>query len=295
MDIVHNNTPTNFPIKAMFFVYFIELYLYLINVISGFFFVNVLLVMVLLFSLFTLSVRKLTFPKSPFVFSIITSLLLMFYEMPLILIDDHQYIVTSPAAPEELIQGSGIFLLGVNETTVGSVDNEQVLRKTYHSKVDLFDIKSIKNHERYYSKNIAILETIFVHKGMFEQMAENVRSYLNASNDSIDEFLSRDASGGNSAGLALALSGLSKKGEYNNNLQFGVTGAINDSGKVMEIGLVKEKVWIANESGLPYIILPIENLSEAQDIKKILNLKIEIIGVHNVEEAVQIIEELNNE
>jgi hypothetical protein len=295
MSIDHKKTYPNFPFIAMILVYLIELYLYLINVITGFFFVNVLLAMTVLFALFTLSVRKLTIPKPPFVFSIITSLLLMIYEMPLILVDNHQYLVTSPAAPEELIKGSGIFLLAVNETILGSVDSEQVLRESYvNSNADFFEIKSIKNHERYSSKNIAIIEAMGIHKDGFEQMAENVRVYLNTSNDSIDEFLSRDGSGGNSAGLALALSSLSKQGEYKNDLQFGVTGAIDESGEVKEIGLVKEKVWIANENDMPYIILPLANLSEAKDVKKALSLQIELIGVHDVEEAVQTIEELNN-
>ncbi|KQL34417.1 S16 family serine protease [Psychrobacillus sp. FJAT-21963] len=294
MSIDHKKTHPNFPFIAMILVYFTELYLYLINVITGFFFVNVLLAMTVLIALFTLSVRKLTIPKPPFVFSIITSLLLMIYEMPLILVDNHQYLVTSPAAPEELIKGSGIFLIAVNETILGSVDSEQVLESYVNSNAEFFEIKSIKNHERYSSKNIAIVETMGIQKDEFEQMAENVRTYLNTSNDSIDEFLSRDGSGGNSAGLALALSSLSKQGEYKNDLQFGVTGAINDSGEVKEIGLVKEKVWIANENGLPYIILPLGNLSEAKDVKKVLSLKIDLIGVHDVGEAVQIIEELNN-
>lgn len=295
MSINSKNTKLNSPFIAMILVYSSELYLYLINVISGFFFVNVLLAMTVLFALFTLSVRKLTIPKPPFVLSIITSLILMIYEMPLILIDNHQFLVTSPAAPEELIKGSGIFLLAVNETSYGSVDSEQGLRDSFAtSNAEFFEIRSIKNHERYRSKNMAIVEAFGIHKDEFEQMAEIVRTYLNTSNDSINEFLSRDGSGGDSAGLALALSGLSKQGEYKNDLQFGVTGAINDSGEVKEIGLVKEKVWIADKHGLPYMFLPIGNLSEAKDAKKILNLNIELIGVHDVAEAVQIIEELNN-
>lgn len=296
MRIDHHNMHPNFPVIAMFFVYFIELYLYLINVITGFFFVNVLLVMTVLTLLFTLSVRKLITPKSPFVFSIIISLFLMIYEMPLILVDNHQYFVTSPAAPEELIKGSGIFLLGVNETVLGHLESEQVLRESYINKhANLFEIKPIKNYKRYCSKNIAIAESLGFYKDEFKQMAENVHTYIKTSDDSIDEFLARDKSGGNSAGLALALTSLSQQGKYTNDLQFGVTGAINDLGEVKEVGLVKEKVWIANENGLPYIILPLENLSEAKSIKELLDLPIELIGVQDVGEAVQIIEELNSE
>ena len=295
MSIDHKQTYPNLPFFAVSLVYLIELYVYLINIISGFFFVNVLLTATVLIALFTLNVRKLKTPKSPFVLSIIFSVLLLIYEMPLILVDNHQYLVTSPDAPEELIKGSGIFLLAVNETILGSVDSEQELRESYvNSDAEFFEIKSIKNHERYNGKNMAIIEAMGIHKDGFEQMAENVRGYLNTGNDSIDEFLERDGSGGNSAGLALALSSLSEQGEYKNKLQFGVTGAINEIGEVMEIGSVKEKVWIANENGLPHMILPLANLAEAKEVKKALSLPIELIGVHDVEQAIQIIEELNN-
>ena len=295
MSIDHKQTYPNLPFFAVSLVYLIELYVYLINIISGFFFVNVLLTATVLIALFTLNVRKLKTPKSPFVLSIIFSVLLLIYEMPLILVDNHQYHVTSPDAPEELIKGSGIFLLAVNETILGSVDSEQELRESYvNSDAEFFEIKSIKNHERYNGKNMAIIEAMGIHKDGFEQMAENVRGYLNTGNDSIDEFLERDGSGGNSAGLALALSSLSEQGEYKNKLQFGVTGAINEIGEVMEIGSVKEKVWIANENGLPHMILPLANLAEAKEVKKALSLPIELIGVHDVEQAIQIIEELNN-
>ena len=294
MSIDHKKTYPNLSFLVMILVYLTELYLYLVDIISGFFFVNVLLTLSVLIFLFTLSVRKLTISKRPFVISIIFSVLLLMYEMPLILIDNHQYLVTSPGAPEELINGSGIFLLSVNVTTLGFVENEQVLRESYNnSNANFFEITSVKNHERYSSKNIAIIDALGIHKDEFEKMSENMAVYLNTSNDAIDEFLARDDSSGNSAGLALALSSFSEQGEYKNNLQFGVTGAINESGEVKEIGLVKEKVQIANESGLPHIILPLANLSEAKEVKKTFNLPIEIIGVQDVEQAIQIIKELN--
>lgn len=283
------------PFLVTSLVYITELYLYLVNFISGFFFSIALLSMSVLIFVLTISVRKLSIPKRPFVFSIIFSVLLLIYEMPLMLIDNHQYLVTSPNTPEELIKGSGIFLLSVNVTTLGFVENEQDLRENYkNSHTEYFEITTVKNHERYSGKNIAILEALGVFKDEFEMMSDNVAGYLKMGNNSIDEFLARDGSSGSSAGLALVLSSLSEQGKFQNEMHIGVTGAINKTGEVKEVGLVKEKIQIANQNGLTHMILPLANLAEAKEFKKIFDLPIEIIGVQDVDEVIQIIKELND-
>ncbi|PUB13939.1 S16 family serine protease [Paenisporosarcina sp. OV554] len=294
MKYEFKNRHPNLPVVTMTLVYFIELFLYLINFISGFFFVNVLFLMSILILFFSLVIMKTAISKPPFVFSVIFSVFLFIYEMPLILIDNHQYLISSPNAPEELIKGSGIFLLSINVATIGSVENEQVLRDSYqkgHTKY--FEIISVKNHARYFSKNKAIIESVGLYKDEFEQMSENVAGYLNTSNKAIDEFLTRDGSSGSSAGLGLVLSSLSEQGEFENDMLIGVTGAISKTGKVKEVGSINEKIQTANENGFSHIILPLANLSEAKEVKKKLNLPIEIIGVHDVDETIQLIKELN--
>lgn len=284
-----------FPFVGTILVYLTELNLYLIDFISGFFFVNVLLLMSILSLMFLLIIRKAAISKRAFVFSVILALLLLIYEMPLILIDNHQYFVSSYNAPEELVEGSGIFLLSINFAVIGFVENEQVLRESYiNNHTKFYEIIPITNRKRYREKNLAIFESVGIFKDEFDQMSENVRAYLKTSNKSIDEFLARDGSSGSSAGLALVLSSLAEQGEFQNDMLIGVTGAISNTGKVEEVGVIKEKVQIANENGFSHMIIPIANLSEAKEVRKKLNLPIEIIGVQDVNEAIQLIKELNN-
>lgn len=214
--------------------------------------------------------------------------------MPLNLVDNNQYLVTFPNAPEELIKGSGIFILSIQTHQVATTDTEQTVRENYiNSHFRFFDIIPIKNHDRYSSKTYYFLESLGLTQNEFEQMSENVAVNTKTRNESIDEFLARENSSGSSAGLALVLSSLSEQEVFQNYRLIGVTGAINKNGKVTEVGGIKEKIQIANENGFSYIILPIANLSEAKEAKKTLNLQIEIVGVRDIDEAIQFIKELN--
>ena len=108
--IMTEKTYYNFPFVGTLLVYLTELYLYLINFISGSFFVGVLLSMIILSLMYLIITIKLVIPKSPFIFSVIFSVIISIYELPIILIDNYQYVVSIPSAPEELINGSGIFI-----------------------------------------------------------------------------------------------------------------------------------------------------------------------------------------
>jgi len=295
--IMTEKTYYNFPFVGTLLVYLTELYLYLINFISGSFFVVVLLSMIILSLMYLLITIKLVIPKLPFIFSVIFSVIISIYEMPLILIDNYQYVVTIPSAPEELIHGSGIFILTIQTLQVastGSVENEQTVRESYnHNHIRFFDIIQVKNHMLYSSKNKQIFEALGLIQTEFEQMSENVAVNIKTSNKSIDEFLARENSSGSSAGLALVLSSLSEQGLFQNYRLIGVTGAINKNGKVTEVGGIEEKIQIANENGFSYVILPYANISEAKEVKKTLNLPIKIVGVRDVDEAIHFIKELN--
>jgi predicted ATP-dependent protease len=72
-----------------------------------------------------------------------------------------------------------------------------------------------------------------------------------------------------------------------------VTGAISKTGEVKKVGGIKEKIQITNEDEFTHMIIPIANLTEANEVKERLNLTIEIIGVRDVDEAIQIIRGLN--
>lgn len=281
------------PIIATTLIYISYYYLYVIDFISGNFFMNVLLVMNVMFIWFLLKIRRRSIAKRAYVFSLILSVLILLYESPLIILDEYHYFVTRYDTPEELIEGSGIFTIPVLVDEIGYVENEQLLRDSYkNNQQKFYEITPVDNYLCYQSKNEAFFEWIGLKEDYFTQMSINVKAYLKTSNPEIDEFLARDAKG-NSAGLALVLSSFAEQRKFRNKQKIGVTGAIKKNGKAQKVGSIKEKVQIASEYGLTHIILPIENLAEANKVKKSLELPIEIIGVKDVDEAMQRINEIN--
>ncbi|SDN12534.1 Lon protease (S16) C-terminal proteolytic domain-containing protein [Psychrobacillus sp. OK028] len=286
------------PFVMTMFVYFADLYLYLLDYISNFFFWIILFLLVILWSFFLFSIRKTQISKHTFVFTLIASLFLLVYEFPILSVKENNYFVLSYLPPEELIKNTGIYILPVKSIEIQQQEplNEPAFRN-FHSHLLILDIIKGTNFQVYSGKTSFIYKLVGINleEDYFHQMSVNVKSYLNTSNPAIDEFLSRNNSGGNSAGLALVLSSLVEQGKFKNNIPIGVTGAISKTGKAIEIGLTKEKILSANKIGLSYIILPIGNLEEGNDVVKSLNLPIEVIGVRNVDEAIEQINELNKD
>lgn len=79
-----------------------------------------------------------------------------------------------------------------------------------------------------------------------------------------------------------------------NNVAIAVTGAISETGDVLPIGVLKEKILIAEKYGLPFMIIPSKNAEEAAQIQKEQNINIEILDVAHIDEAVQLINEMND-
>jgi len=219
------------------------------------------------------------------------------YEMPNILLDKHSYIVTHYSEPEELITDSGLFALSIKADEIGPVESEEVLKDSYiFRQIKFYEIIPATNRMRYRSKNGEIFKLVGLVKDDFEQMSVVVKSYLKTEvlNPALEEFLTKEKSTGSSAGLALVLSSFVANGKLQNELSIGITGAINKKGKVIGVASIKEKMLIANENRFSHMIIPSTNLEQAKEVKKTMNLPIEIIGVNNVDEAVEVIEELNN-
>ena len=124
-------------------------------------------------------------------------------------------------------------------------------------------------------------------------MKENVVKNLPGNSATIEQFFDREDLVGDSAGLAAVLSGLIENGAFNNNVPIAVTGVIDSEGNVKGIGAMKAKILIAEQSGFSYILIPEENEKEARVVKENEELKIEIIAVPSVENAVTQIEKLN--
>ncbi|MEE9260288.1 MAG: S16 family serine protease, partial [Candidatus Scalindua sediminis] len=61
------------------------------------------------------------------------------------------------------------------------------------------------------------------------------------------------------------------------------------SGRVIEIGGVKEKVLAAIRAGVKTIVLPKRNEKDFQEIKKEIRDKIKCVFIERVEEAVNVV------
>ncbi|MFJ8262537.1 S16 family serine protease [Rummeliibacillus sp. NPDC094406] len=150
------------------------------------------------------------------------------------------------------------------------------------------------NQLRYESKNRQLLEWFHLKKDDVEQMKESVRYNLKIEDKKIDTFLNRNHIDGNSAGLALVLSGIIIKGNLQNTLPIAITGGIDKKGDILSIGALKEKIQIASLSGIPFMIVPSENAKEAAKIQKEINTNIQIFNVATINEAIKVVNKINN-
>lgn len=233
-----------------------------------------------------------------FLCSWLSTCILVVYEFPLILNDEEKFIVSRYNAPDELGEGSGIYALSVLVEQVRHVEDEQVLRDMYFSSnTQFYEITPISNLIRYNGKTNALLELLGVLKSDLEQMEINTKAYLESNNVQegahIRNFLEKKGLYGDSAGLALVLASLAEENLISNKKQIAVTGAIDSTGVVREVGLIKEKVLIASESQIPYMLVPTLNYQEANEVKNTLKLAIEINGVKDVKDAIELIGKIN--
>ncbi|MGF9978198.1 S16 family serine protease [Viridibacillus arvi] len=274
--------------------YFVFLFLYFQDVISGVSFVVILLV-----SLITLSIALIVYWKKRAIkrnVILITSLmaLLFCYELPLLFYDAYTHASYRYTDPLEIYKGSGIYLLGVNRVDFQFTENKKaVIDLLNKQQMDYLNITKITNSDRYGSKNRQLLKRFHLEKSDIDQMRDNVKQFLGQEDGRINEFLNSDTIEGSSAGLGLALTGLIMRGNLQNDLKIAITGAISETGDVLPIGILKEKMQIAEKAGFSLMIIPSANRKEALEIQKKLHVNIKILDVAQIDEAVLLIDELN--
>jgi len=221
---------------------------------------------------------------------------LLCFETPLLWYESNTYTASRHAEPIEAFDNSGIHLMLVTTFEIGYLeDKELIMKGLQQDSLDIIGLYKVTNKIRYKSKNSEILRWLRIQKDDFTIMKDNVTSYLVDETSSIQEVLNRNDITGDSIGLGLALSGLIGEGKLENDLTFGVTGALSDTGDVKAIGMIKEKILIAEEQSYPYMIIPSENAQEASEVKKTHNLTVEIFDVNHIDQAMDLIEELNEE
>lgn len=281
-------------IFLIFLYYGVVLFLYLQDVIGGISFVAILLVSFIILLIVRILLRKKINYKRKITLATCIMFLLFCFEIPLIFYEGTShvaYIYTEPLHAK----GTEIYLIGVNRVDFQFMESIQSVEDLLNKQqVPFLNVAENTNLVLYESKNRQILKWLHLQKSEVDQMKENVNHYLGKEDVRINEFFNQDNIGGNSAGLGLALTGLILQGDLQNNVAVAVTGAISETGDVLPIGVLKEKILIAEKYGLPFMIIPSKNAEEAAQIQKELNINIEILDVAHIDEAVQLINEMND-
>ncbi|NJP39232.1 S16 family serine protease [Alkalicoccus luteus] len=223
-------------------------------------------------------------------FAIGWTALLLVYEMPLVQYESHTHMVTTYREPEDVTGSSNIYVMAVGTTDVFILDEEAAVESVEASGSDVFDTYETTNMTRYGSKNRNLMELFGPGPGsQFADMQEAVATFPEADVPEVNAFFERDFYVGNSAGLALVLTGMSEQGLLQADKPVSVTGAIEPDGTVVPVSMIEEKLLIAERDQIPLFIVPEENKAEAQYVKEKHGASVTIEGVQALEEAVNVI------
>lgn len=218
---------------------------------------------------------------------------LALFELPLTQFEGHRYNVIGYRDPEVILQDSGIHIMAVSIINIYFSDDEKEIRENYGDE-DLYSFIKITNKDVYMSKLNWFRSVLGLYKSEFDRMRENVFHYLGDDIEVINEFLQREDMEGDSAGLALGVIAQIDKGELENGVQVGITGTLEKDGVTKRVSAIEEKLMIAEKNDLAHFILPQENLAEAEEAKEKHLLKIELYPVSHINEAIDVINQLNN-
>ena len=271
--------------------YFVFLLLYLHDVIDELLFLCILFISLIILFIILFVFRKKSASKRKISIAIVILFLLFSYEFLLLGYITQSHLVNLYVEPTQAIEESGIYLLAVNKITLHNKHDDDEIFTTQYD--DALTITKINNRMTYEVKNNQLLLWLHLKKEPIDETEHNVKIYLSHENIWLSEFFSREQIGGDSAGLGLALTGLYKRGNIKNQLPIAVTGAINEKGDVFPVGYMKEKMQITEKSGIPFMIIPSENAEEVTKIQNELKTNVEIFPVSSVDEATQLINDLN--
>lgn len=221
--------------------------------------------------------------------------LLAMFESRLIEYEKYTYFLVSYNEPFEIVEDSGINVLAVEVIEAPYITDLDYLIHSveFSTNKEVLDAEVVTNKIRYRSKNEELLSYVHPAEKHFESMKENVIAYLPGNSSAINRFLERDDIEGDSAGLATVLSALIENGDVKNDVPIAVTGAIDSKGNVKEIGSIKAKTLIAEQSGFSHLLIPLENEDEAKEVKINEQLNINIIAVTSINDAVDYVKKLN--
>ncbi|MBU0904093.1 MAG: hypothetical protein KKF57_02820 [Firmicutes bacterium] len=276
--------------------YLLFLLLYIQDVINELLFLFILLISLNFLVILFLVFRKKRDIKREIIISTSIIFVLFCYELPLIgYYTSPSHLAYAYIEPTEALEGSGIYSIGVNQLNLENEKSKQAVEELLTKQhIDVLSVFEVNQKIVYGIKNRQILKWLQLQKEHSpEETKENVALYLGHEDEWLKNFLSRSDIGGDSSGLSLALSGRINQGDFQNKLTIAVTGSINKNGDVFSVGKMKEKIQITEKTGIPYMIIPSENAEEVAVIQKEINANVEIFDVSHVDEAVQLIQDLN--
>lgn len=227
--------------------------------------------------------------------SLLVLVFLTAYEFPLLFyLSAPTYVTASYFAPEEVVEGSGIYSVGVQETRYKKGTSKKYITELMKDEgIEILSITQIDNQIIYGVKNRQLLSWLHLTgEHTPKEMVETVQSYLGTEEDWVAT-LNRPNTGGDSAGLSLVLSGLYKKGKLDNQLPIAVSAGIDKHGNATKVNSIKEKLQIIEQAGIHVAIMSNKNRDDALKFQKELNSKVEVFFVDDVQDAQRTIEEIN--
>lgn len=220
--------------------------------------------------------------------------ILFIFDFFLLQFEQMKYRTLIHEEPVQAAGNSGIHLMSVGTAYFSHAESKEWLIKNFErGGQDFFQIEEVDNKIRYHSRNDMFLQLVGIQNDEVSVMTKNVKAYLRQEAAGVAQFLDSENISGDSAGLGLALTGLIEQNKLKNKLDFGVTGALSERGEVSGVGMVKEKLLIAEKEGFPFMIIPSENGEEAGQVREAENLEIQIFTVSHIDEAVRLINRLN--
>lgn len=233
--------------------------------------------------------------KQQLTISLAILLLLFCYELPLLGFVTKTYVANLYVEPRQTVEGSGIFIVAISYKALDNMESKQEAQEYLRKYPDqeVITINKVRNEILYENKNRTIFEWLQLKKTPKEEMRENLKLYFGKEEARLTEYFKHDKGIGDSAGLSLLLTELIIKGELQNGLRLAITGAIDAEGNVLAVGGLREKLQNVKKYDFPFMIIPSENAKEAETLQRELKLNIEVIDVEHVDEAIEVINDLN--
>ncbi len=192
----------------------------------------------------------------------------------------NKVIFISPQAKTDIEVGD--IVLKINNKDIDSFDNMRKYINTLKEKEEVEILvsnkdKEYKRHATLYKDKDDLLKVGVAFKTTYKYETEIPVTVRMKNNES-----------GSSGGLmmSLAIYNALTKEDITNGLKIAGTGSIKNDGTVEEIGGVKYKVLASEKNKADIFFCPVENYKEAIKIKKKRKLKIKIVKVHTIDDAI---------